>query len=1283
MPERSLDASETHPSAQATGQAQILQAIPAIRTQFDYNMISLLGIQQSFDMFGGMAGISDARQQQFDSFSRGEVGSISGTGLSESNLRRLESMKGEALRYGIEINVDLENRRFEITNTNYAPISMMSPEEHATLVSAVLKGQEYLETAETLRSQGRSEEAEVYVARAMQLQAVFSTYIEAFTGIEAAQGQLGNMENAPRAGGSERVAQELVRAITGRGVSGAELPAEFERITGVSYDEFLVREEGGELVGRGISAVAERDYGEAVNYARQGIAGLGTALQMVYDGTSLGSVQDENGQAQLASSQAFNDAFMAAASAMGNAGALAEVGTGIMNNVYQMMVARNGAVEMDSINFDQIFTVRREVRPDVPPDQVAAVEYESYLMPGFDRHYGSLEGDRLSARRSFSNAEGDFRDAAIYMMAQPETQAGAEQYARLSGDAESDGQRHLGDAGQQSGHLRDRVASILTYEPIWQEINSFAYTVPLGLADPSGALMAEKDVISSRLDEAMRDGTTVENLGMDLRNLEYNRMASGLERFQFPEVRGAKAREGLDEARDQLAGALRDAASSGTEITNLGESNAKLMGAYEECINFERTVVNAAGRLYANAETLRSGIKETNERTAGVLRDIPDDVTYTEEAHGDTAARDYRVDLRDNKRLISERLETLDGYSAEIIGQEQRINGWLDETINSYEPSLVVESRATFDLEGRYGVDNSSYFEGLRGIDAELRDTGTRVGASFRILADATQGMVGEYRQGLEDAQSAAASAGGIDLADPFSWALGGALFRGGQLGWRGAQAVWRGITTKAAQEGGLAFAARTTEVVARAVPTIGTITQNTYAGYEMATANNFDEFMEGATWMGALGSTGGLVGVVGKGAKFLSVAVDALAVGTMVAGIGYQTYKAFETGGGEWWDLARVGGMGALGIFGSTMGLAGSFGMRVPGGFRNILPGGLLGSRIVNPGEAAHLVQAGGRAFGEMAEASVPLRQLTPMEREGMQASAAATRQAEDLTAINTLRRQYDLYTSDPQAYLRSIPGGVEGGLPEEMAALLKIRREHPDWNPTQLAVSYVDSLRVEGAAIPARLLAGVDAYAGAARAAGVAPSAVSPAQRAAEDSEAIRALSQEYSQVQRQAPSGRAMQVSPEVNDMIQMSFLHPEWAGDAERLATEYVKFLRMSDIPIPPRILGRVEAAPAQFMPTQAMESPLASSQAAPVAARRPDFVVEVSPPLNARQVEMSASVLPETKRGYMLEQLGGRQADQATVDNALAVLGGREVEGSFGGVTQEISEAGYSVRGFFD
>lgn len=1059
--------------AQQPDEQQLIAAIPAVRTQLDYDMVALLGIRQYSDLFGGMRGISEARAAQFEAFSSGAVGSISGTGLSEGNLRRLQEKASEALSHGIVIEVDMENRRFEITNTNYAPISAMAPEEHAALLEAVKAAQGYLKSAEELASQGRQAEASQYVARALQVQEIYSLYVEGLMGREAAQKAQAQMENAPRAGGSGRVARELVEMATGERLSGSRLAAEFERVTGLAYDEFIVREVDGGYAGKGIAGVAAHNYSDSVAYVDAGLGALNSALQMVYDGTSVAAA-DEYGQQVSLAAQNF-----------GYAAGLVDAADSMMRNVYLMMASRSGAAHMDSLDIGDMLSVTREVayghgeiermrsRPEVRER-----ETERVMIPGAYRHYGSLDAERLSIKAEYAAAESDSMEAALYRMITPQTQDAAEQYLQRSVQAEAGAVGHLSQADASTVHLQRRVASILAYEPIWQQIHSSDYTAPLRLADPSGELMAERDRISEQLDAAMRDGTEVEGLDVQLRGLDYLRSAASLERYQFPEVTGEKARAGLERLRDGLVQDLRRAASEGAELDGLEERRSAIIAAETECVNFEQAVRGAAGRAYAVADSLREGIRENNERVSGALAEIPDEVVYEEKGRGDMASREVRVDLRDNKRVISERLEELGRHSERLAALEGRINAWADATISSYEPSQVVRDSSTFDLEGRYGMGNSRHFAALREIDSELRDIGRRVSASIRIVGEAAQGMAEEYRQGLDDARQAAMAASGIDLADPFSWAAGGALFRGGQLAWRGVQAAWAGITAKAAQQGSLALAARGTELVARSIPTAGTIAQNTYAAYTIANAENFDEVMEGASWMGALGSTGGLVGLVGKGARYLSIAADSIAVTAMVAGVSYQAYEAFSRGGGEWWDLARVGAMGALGAFGGAMGLAGSLKMRVPGGFRDVLPSGLIGGRVIRPEEA---VRAGSRAFGEAA-GEVPLRQMAPIERENLLAAEraaygtpagaraqipptmreiAAPQAAEDLAAAERLAARY-------REFERS-PGGRRIVLSPEVAELGRVLYERPGMRVEEAALEYVRQARNAGRELPA----------------------------------------------------------------------------------------------------------------------------------------------------------------------------------------------------------------------
>jgi len=1295
MAERSVGSSHEEPQMRAAGHQQALQLIPALRTQLDYDMVALLGIRQSFDLFGGMRGISGARAAQFDAFSRGEVGSISGYGLSEGNLRRLQERSGEARAYGIMVDVDIEGRRFEITNTNYAPISAMTPEEHATLVLAVKTAQDYLMKAEGLKSQGREGEAAEYVARALQVQEIYSYYVEGLMGRGAAQEAYAQMEKAPRAGGSERVARDLVEMATGVRVQDGQLAAEFERVTGVSYGDFIVREVGGEYVGAGIAGVARHNYSESVMYANAGIGALNAALQMVYDGTSISGIQDYQ---QLVSSAAQNFAY---------AGGLADAANSIMRNVYHMVAARNGARSMDSVSVEELLAITREVRPGAEEmeragaePRVTVRETERVMVEGAFRHFNSLEAERRSIAKEYAAAESESRGAALYRMIVPRSQEEGVEYAHKSEQAEARAMGHFSEAEAKTAHLQNRVVSILSYEPVWQAINSNEYTTSLQLADASGLLVEERDRIAGKLDQAMRDGTAVEGLDVQLRGLDYRRMAAAWEKYRFPEVAGERARAGLERLRDGLVGDLREAAASGTKLEGLERRKAALGAAEAECINFEQAVWNAAGRVQAAAHSLRNGINENNERVSAVLRDMPDEVAYHEEGRGDMAGRDVRIDLRGNKRIISGRMEALGRYSEELAAHEREIGGWVEHTLRSYEPSLVLQNSNTLDLEERYGIGDSAYFAGLREIDSKVRDIGAKAGASAAILRDAARQIASEYRQALEDAQQAAQSASGIDLADPFSWAMGGALFRGVQLGWRAMQAAWAGITERAAQEGALALAARAAELTARAVPTAGTIAQNSYAAYRMAGAENFDEFMEGATWIGALGSTGGLVGAVGRGARYLSIAADSIAITAMVAGIGYQAYRAFERGGEEWWDLARVGGMGALGMLGAGLGLAGTMRMRVPGGFRDILPSGLISGRVIPPGEVSRALE-GGRAFGEAA-GEIPLRPMAPMEREQV---LAVRRAAEDSAAVRNLEREFSAFQSNPAAYLQSIPGGMERGPPAEIAALARIKQEHPEWNATQVAVSYVETLRARGAEIPAHLLSGM---AGPAAARAGVPGAVvsgreatelmpSPAAgevaraatmsaeglRAVQEARAVETLVSEYEHYRNGFGRGFALFRSPEI--IVMENIINANPGMTVRQAAREYVARVRETGIQLPQRLIAEPTA-----VSDVAREGMRRAPQEAPPQ-ELPPIVFPQSPQASADEIMAALERLGSADhRRYIALHFSKRQPSQAALENALAIFGKREgVVGDFRAVIKAESVGGnagaghVAVNGYMD
>lgn len=235
------------------------------RAELDNGARALMGMPMPSTIFGSLTGLDPERAQQFERFTRGELQSISGNGMGERNLQRLEELKGVLAGYGVEVQVNGDERSFTLTNSNYIPLGLMGAEERLFLVKMNNDAANYLEMAGASIASGDLQAAEGYLQAATSMQARYSEYVEGLRTLEMLGETMAELGSVPRTSLRQEKAMELLGSVSGTEINSENFQPEFQRLTGISWEEF---QEGG------FEAIARKYYSEAESIIREGLAGI-------------------------------------------------------------------------------------------------------------------------------------------------------------------------------------------------------------------------------------------------------------------------------------------------------------------------------------------------------------------------------------------------------------------------------------------------------------------------------------------------------------------------------------------------------------------------------------------------------------------------------------------------------------------------------------------------------------------------------------------------------------------------------------------------------------------------------------------------------------------------------------------------------------------------------------------------------------------------------------------------------------------------------------------------
>lgn len=407
---------------------------PVTMQRLDNARAALGGTLVPEGFFGGITGIAESRQAQFDAFSNGDVASIEGSGMGAGNLRRLQEMAPEAARYGITITV--EGDHFRIENANYVPAFSVSEEDRLALGGALDAARGYAEAGDFQRASEVYRQYEAYMQGARYLEGLERTMFDARD--DVARGPVG---------GSERVARDLIEVATGgqAWVTDETLPAEFERITGVAYEDFIVRQEGRGFAGTGLGGIALERYERAIEAAGAAQAVLRDSVQAAAEGREFDASMADAGFARAAS--------------------LAAVGDSIMADVERIRGARQGAERARSVIDDQgvidvanLASVAGSMGIEVGASITNAPERHTVAVADVEDRRDGLIRQRDAAVRSYTAAESNAMEAAHLWGIQAESEEQAADNARRAQEAEGDSDAVAARAeGEIGGLVREAV----------------------------------------------------------------------------------------------------------------------------------------------------------------------------------------------------------------------------------------------------------------------------------------------------------------------------------------------------------------------------------------------------------------------------------------------------------------------------------------------------------------------------------------------------------------------------------------------------------------------------------------------------------------------------------------------------------------------------------------------------------------------------------------------------------------------------------------------------------